>query len=183
MLYKTLSFLSIPLLLMACQNEEEQLKTAESVISEVKMKEYVKELAGDAYQGRKPFTPGETKTIEYLQSTFKSIGLEPANGDSYLQEVPLVKVIGEIEEPLSIVMPDGTMQMQYVEDFITFSRRLEDNIRLQASDMVFAGFGIVAPEYNWNDYKELDVKGKTVIVLVNDPGLDSGRRISSTGMP
>lgn len=175
MLHRTLSFLSIPLLLMACQSEEEQLKTAESVISEVKMKEYVMELAGDAYQGRKPFTAGETKTIEYLQSTFKSIGLEPANGDSYLQEVPLVKVIGGIEEPLSIVMPDGAMQMQYVEDFITFSRRLEENIRLQASDMVFAGFGIVAPEYNWNDYEELDVKGKTVIVLVNDPGLDSGK--------
>ncbi|MBI9065239.1 MAG: M28 family peptidase [Marinilabiliaceae bacterium] len=175
MLYKTLSFLSIPLLLMACQSEEEQLKTAESVISEVRMKEYVMELAGDAYQGRKPFTQGETKTIEYLQSTFKSIGLEPANGDSYLQEVPLVKVRGRIEEPLSIVMPDGRMQMQYVDDFITFSRRLEENILLQASDMVFAGFGIVAPEYNWNDYKDLNVKGKTVIVLVNDPGLESGK--------
>jgi len=170
----TIYLLGVLFALMSCEGKEEQLKTAEAVISEDRMKEYVRELAGDAYQGRKPFSAGETKTIEYLQSTFQSIGLEPANGAGYLQEVPLVKVIGAIEEPLSLVMPEATMKMDYVDDFIIFSRRLEEKIKLNASEVVFAGFGIVAPEYNWNDYKDLDVNGKTVIVLVSDPGLESG---------
>lgn len=167
--------------MVSCQSKEKQLSKAEAVISEEKMNAYVKELARDAYQGRKPFTEGEAKTLQYLQETYRSIGLEPANGDSYLQEVPLVKVVGEINAPLSIDLSGSTLQLKYVDEFVAFSRRLQRNIDIQNSEMVFAGFGIVAPEYNWNDYEGLDVKGKTVVVLVNDPGLASGKDNFFTG--
>ncbi|TAJ08178.1 M28 family peptidase [Marinilabiliaceae bacterium JC017] len=181
MIKRTIYFLSVFLAAVGCQNQERQLQKAEAVISEANMTAYVQELASDAYQGRKPFTEGETKTLDYLTKTYQSLGLEPANGDSYLQEVPLVKVTVKIEEPLSLQLPNASLEMNYVDDFITFSRRLQENIELDASEMVFAGFGIVAPEYNWNDYQGLDVKGKTAVVLVNDPGLESGNEDFFTG--
>ena len=169
-------------LLVACQTEEQALQKAETVISTQAMVEYVKELGSDAYQGRKPFTEGEQRTITYLQKCFQEIGLTPANGDSYLQEVPLVMIQREIKTPLNITMPDNsTTPLFNSDDFVAFSQRMVTDLELKESDMVFAGYGIIAPEYNWNDYEGLDVKGKTVVVLVNDPGLDSGRDDFFTG--
>lgn len=165
----------------ACNSLEKDLTQAESVISTQRMKEYILELGSDEYEGRKPFTKGETLTINYLQKCFKEIGLEPANGDSYLQKVPMVQVKGQLTSSLNISNQTTSINFQYPDDFVAFSRQLKSQLELDASELVFAGYGIVAPEYGWNDYANLDVKGKTVIVLVNDPGLDSGNDKLFTG--
>lgn len=129
----------------------------------------VKTLADDAFEGRAPLTVGETKTIEYLVSRFKQMGLKPAFGDSYTQDVPLAKITADQSMKLTIgddVFTSGT-------DFTARTQRISDTISLNDKDIVFVGYGIHAPEYNWDDYANVDVKGKTVIVLVNDPGFAS----------
>ncbi|WP_430813691.1 M28 family metallopeptidase [Carboxylicivirga sp. RSCT41] len=178
---KQISTAIVIMLLIACNTNEQALQKAESVISTEKMKEYIVELGSDAYQGRKPFSEGEQLSINYLQKCFKEIGLEPANGDSYLQEAPLVMIKGEVQEPLHLTTADKQLSLDYSNDFVTFSRQMKPELKLENSEMVFAGYGIVAPEYGWNDYAGLDVKGKTVVVMVNDPGLDSGREDFFTG--
>lgn len=132
--------------------------------------QHIKILASDAFEGRKPFTRGEDSTIQYLAAQFKQLGLKPGNGDSYFQEVPMVSISSKPASNLVIHGADGEVSLQYLEDFVAATRRVQDQVSIRNSELVFAGYGIVAPEYNWNDYKGLDVKGKTVIVLINDPG-------------
>jgi Zn-dependent M28 family amino/carboxypeptidase len=131
-------------------------------------------LSSNEFKGRRPFTVGETKTIAYLQSTFKAYGLEPGNGSSYLQEVPLVEISPKSVSPLLVKSPKGTCTLQNITDFVMWTERTDTVNTLKDDDLVFAGFGVVAPEYNWNDYAGLDVKGKVVMVMVNDPGFGSG---------
>jgi len=169
-----LFYLILIVLFTSCVSENKQLALVESEISDLKMAEYIKILGSDEFQGRKPSTLGEEKTISYISNVFEFIGLEPGNLNSYLQDVPLVSVSGKITSPLVVRVSNEIITFNPLEDFISFSRRLENEIVLDSSKIVFAGYGIVAPEYNWNDYEGLNVKGKTVIVLVNDPGLDSG---------
>jgi Zn-dependent M28 family amino/carboxypeptidase len=157
----------------ACSNPEKALEKAESVISTDRMIEYIKELGSDEYQGRKPFSEGEIKSINYIANLYKKMGLEPVNGDSYFQEVPLVEVTVDVPGGIRLESSKEKSKLTYRDDFVVFSRRLQDDIELKNSEMVFAGYGIVAPEYGWDDYKNLDVKGKTVVVMVNDPGFGS----------
>ncbi|WP_289055883.1 M28 family metallopeptidase [Carboxylicivirga marina] len=178
---KHINKLLVFLLLVACQDPEQALKDAELKISTEAMKEYIIELGSDAYQGRKPFSEGEELSIKYLQKCYKAIGLEPANGDSYLQKVPLVMVKGQVKTPFEISTAHTSLSLDSSNEFVAFSRQMAPELELNASEMVFVGYGIIAPEYNWNDYANLDVKGKTVVVLVNDPGLDSGRDDFFTG--
>lgn len=166
-------FASLTLSLFACQSKP-TLEDAELKMSEEKMKEYIQILASDEFQGRKPFSEGETKTIEYISNVYADTGLETINEKSYLQEVPLVEVTVGVDMPMNFTTKGKEKKIRYKDDFVIFSRRLEDKIEVENSELVFAGYGIVAPEYGWNDYENLDVKGKTVLVLVNDPGLDSG---------
>jgi Zn-dependent M28 family amino/carboxypeptidase len=126
-------------------------------------------LASDEYQGRLPFTEGETKTIAYLQDQFKKIGLEPGNGESYLQEVPMVEITATTD-PEMVIKGKRPLTLQGREDFVLWTEQTTEAIDLKDADIVFAGFGVIAPEYNWNDYEGIDVKGKIVLVLVNDPG-------------
>jgi len=130
----------------------------------------ISKLASDEFQGRKPFTIGEEKTIHYFEERFREIGLKPGNGDSYFQEVPMVELISKPNGPLVFKGKSGSLNLKYLDEFVIASRRVRENVSVDDSPVVFAGFGIVAPEYNWNDYEGLDVKGKTVIVMVNDPG-------------
>ena len=157
----------------ACQTQV-SLKDAEAEMSETKMKEYIQVLASDEFQGRKPFSEGELKTTDYISAVYSDLGLSPINGGSFLQEVPLVEVSVGVDVPMKFKTNKEERTIRYKDDFVVFSRRLEDQIEVKNSELVFAGYGIVAPEYAWNDYENLDVKGKTVLVLVNDPGLDSG---------
>jgi Zn-dependent M28 family amino/carboxypeptidase len=144
--------------------------TAFKAISEEGFRQHLGVLAADSFEGRKPFTTGEEKTIRYLQAQFKQLGLQPGNGNSYLQEVPMVEITSTPSGPLVFKGKGGQLSLKYLDDYVGTTRRVTPKVQLNNSEMVFAGFGIVAPEYNWNDYAGLDVKGKTVVVMVNDPG-------------
>jgi Zn-dependent M28 family amino/carboxypeptidase len=131
-------------------------------------------LASDDFMGRKPFTEGEEKTIQYLQSELESMGVAPGNGDSFFQDVPLVEITGVQSEEMVITTKDGALQFETNKDVVVYTERPEAYTEIKDSELVYAGYGIVAPEYDWNDYEGLDVTGKTVVVLVNDPGFSSG---------
>jgi len=131
-------------------------------------------LSSNEYQGRRPFTQGEIKSIAYLQKTYKGMGLEPGNGNSYLQDVPLVEISPKYVSPLKVQGPKGSFELKNMDDFVLWTERTDTVQTLNNDDVVFAGFGVVAPEYNWNDYAGLNVKGKVVMVMVNDPGFETG---------
>ncbi len=131
---------------------------------------HIKTLASDEYEGRFPGTPGGEKTERYLVSQFQRIGLKPGNGDSFLQEVPLVEITANPNADLVIAGRGRAITYKYGSSFAGGTRRVVDAVQLDQSDVVFVGYGIVAPEYEWDDYANVDVTGKTVIMLVNDPG-------------
>lgn len=168
-----LIYLAPFLFLFSCQPTNEK-QEAQSQIDTLTIAKHIEILASDDFQGRKPFTEGEVKTLDYLESEFTSYGLLPGNGDSFFQEVPLVELDATPSQELIITGNGKKLKLQLGNDFVAFSERVEEQSSIEASDLVFAGYGVVAPEYGWNDYEGLDVKGKTVIVLVNDPGFGSG---------
>ena len=127
-------------------------------------------LSADEFEGREPGSPGEEKTIAYLTDAAKKIGLEPGNPDgTYIQKVPLVGLTPEKISPLVVKRSGKTLTLKHHDQFIAFSQRVTDKIDLNDSELVFAGYGVQAPEYKWDDFKGLDVKGKTIVVLVGDP--------------
>ncbi|MBA9076713.1 M28 family metallopeptidase [Rufibacter quisquiliarum] len=141
-------------------------------VTEESYREYVTALAADDLEGRKPFTNGEKKTLAYLEREAKALGLEPGNGNSYLQEVPMVEITSA-PAPTMQVKGKQSFELKGLEEYVVWAKRPEVNSTIQESELVFAGFGIVAPEYNWNDYAGLDVKDKVAVVLVSDPGFYS----------
>lgn len=130
-------------------------------------------LSSDEFMGRMPFTEGEQLTTSFLESEFKEMGLEPGNGDSYFQEVPMVSIITYPEQSMEFKGAQGSVVGEGLKDFVIWTQRTDSVVRIQDAEVVFAGFGIVAPEYGWDDYKNLDVKGKIVVVMINDPGFGS----------
>lgn len=125
-------------------------------------------LASDEFEGRAPGSPGEEKTVQYLVSEFKKLGLAPGNPNgTYIQDVPLVGITST--PTLSFDVGGQTMELQHRVEFIGPTSRMTPHIEMKKSDVVFVGYGIVAPEYNWDDFKDVDVRGKTIVVLVNDP--------------
>lgn len=145
--------------------------TALNAITEASYKKYVSELASDDFLGRKPFTKGDTLAVQYIEQQFKDLGLQPGNGDSYFQEVPMVEITSKpTNRTLTFEGPKGTLAVNNLDDYVIGTRRLDEKINVASTDLVFAGFGIVAPEFGWNDYEGIDVKGKTVVVMVSDPG-------------
>jgi Zn-dependent M28 family amino/carboxypeptidase len=147
-----------------------------NAITGKEIKSHIAVLADDSLTGRKPFTAGETKTINYISSEFKKLGLEPGNNGSYFQDVPMVEITSVPETGMQITGDKTNISLNYTNDFVASTRREMDTVQLKSSPIIFAGYGIVAPEYHWNDYAGLNVKGKTVMVLVNDPGFKSGDR-------
>ena len=127
-------------------------------------------LASDSFQGRKPFSRGESLTLDYLENQFRSMGLEPGNGSSYLQEVPMVKITPHPDSLMKIESDKGNFTLSRSTDFVLNTEDPDSLIVLNRDELIFAGYGVVAPEYNWNDYAGIDVKGKVVLVMVNDPG-------------
>jgi Zn-dependent M28 family amino/carboxypeptidase len=130
----------------------------------------IRVLSSDSFQGRRPFTAGEIRTIDYLVKSYTAIGLEPGNGNGYTQDVPMVEISPAGTPGMQLQSPGGKTDFQNLNDFVIWTERPDSVNVLDRSDVVFAGFGVVAPEYNWNDYAGLNVKGKTVLVMVNDPG-------------
>lgn len=139
-------------------------------ISETIMKDVTKQLSADAFQGRAPGTIGEEKTLELLVSKFQEAGLEPGNGESWFQDVPLVEISVKEQSDLDIKTDNGeTISLTPGSDFVAVTYQEQDTINITDSEMIFVGYGINAPERDWNDYDGVDVKGKTVVILVNDP--------------
>ncbi len=132
--------------------------------------DHVKVLASDEFEGRGPSSPGEEKTIKYLEQEFRTLGLEPGNNGSFFQEVPLVAITANPSTILAVRTKRGVQRYAYGKDFMAWTKRVVKKAAIRNSPMIFVGYGIVAPEYGWNDYDGLDVKGKTVVILVNDPG-------------
>src|SRR5690606_26064524 len=159
-----LSILLAAAVLAGCNNQDQKGLTEDSAalnsITEGGFIQSVKTLSSDEFLGRMPFTEGETKTINYLKEQFEQIGLEPGNGDSFFQEVPLVEITSSPSQQLTISGEKGKLDLTLLEDFVMGSRQLKDRVDVSETELVFAGFGIVAPEYDWNDYEGLDVKGK-----------------------
>ncbi len=131
---------------------------------------HIKELSSDNYEGRQPFTRGEEKTVTYLENQMREIGVSPGNGNSFIQRVPLVEITGHPSERMSFEKNDEVIDLQYKKDFVGYTERIQENVEINKSEVIFCGFGVTAPEYNWNDFDGMDVEGKTIIVLVNDPG-------------
>ncbi|RJY09484.1 M28 family peptidase [Aurantiacibacter aquimixticola] len=154
-------------------------------VSQPYLEEMVRTLSSDAFEGRMPGTPGGERTVAYLEEQFRAAGLRPGNNGSYRQQVPLVEITGSDFAPLTI----GDQQFQYGEDWVGVSYRQVPQTTIEDSELVFVGYGINAPERGWNDYEGVDMRGKTALILVNDPdfaeeaaeGLFNGRAMTYYG--
>lgn len=168
------AILTISLTLAACGQETTQStsgKNTSIVMTEASLLDHIKVLSSDAFGGRGTGSPGEELTVNYLVDNFKGMGLEPANGDSYIQQVPLISIEAARTASLDITDAAGVVtKLAYFDEQVVWTRQARESISMSDSDMVFVGYGINAPERGWNDYEGLDVKGKTVVILVNDPG-------------
>jgi Zn-dependent M28 family amino/carboxypeptidase len=135
---------------------------------------HIKVLASDEFEGRAPGTKGEELSVKYISDQFKKIGLKPGNPDgTYTQEVPLAGI--KSEPRMSFTIGDKTIDLKYPDDFVASSARLQPEIKVDKSDVVFVGYGIVAPEYGWDDYKDVDVRGKTLVMLIGDPPIPDSK--------
>ena len=155
--------------LSACNSGNDSKKNSSALNVDSLIKN-IQVFSADDFEGRKPFTNGEVKTITFLQDQFKTVGLEPGNGESYLQDVPLVNILATAEKTMTIESKKGKFTLNSYDDYIIWTDKTDEIISLNKCELVFAGYGVVAPEHNWNDYEGLDVKGKVVLVMVNDPG-------------
>ena len=165
------AFTIILALLSACQeNNKKSDANAAVSFSRDSLLEDIRILASDSFQGRKPFTKGEDLTVSFLTNKFQSFGLEPGNGNSFVQEVPLVEITPNPAAELLISAPKGNFKLKSRQDYVLTTQDTDSVVRWDNDELIFAGYGVVAPEYNWNDYAGIDVKGKIVLVMVNDPG-------------
>ncbi len=150
--------------------------------------EHVRVLASDEFEGRAPGTPGEEKTVEYLKAQFERMGLKPGNGDSYFQTVPMMETTADESTSMTIDVKGTPRTLKFGTDMVIGTRTGQAEVKVDASDLVFVGYGVDAPEQKWNDYAGVDVKGKTVVMFVNDPGfhakdetLFNGKRMTYYG--
>lgn len=140
-------------------------------ISDVEMKRIVKTLASDEFMGRKPFSEGEKFTINFLAQELKNIGFEAPFDGSYFQKVPMVEITSNVNGVADFNMKGVKLSLAAPDEIAVSSPKSSESVKLKNSKLVFCGFGIVAPEYGWNDFEGVDLKGKTVVVMINDPGL------------
>lgn len=140
-------------------------------ITEADFADMVKALSSDEFEGRAPGSVGEKKTTAYLEAQMKRIGLQPGNNGSYFQDVPMVETTAdEAATTLSLTTSAGPRDLKFGTDYVIGTRTGQTEVKLDASDMVFVGYGVDAPEQKWNDYAGQDWTGKTVVMFVNDPG-------------
>ena len=144
--------------------------TAPADALEALLHEHIAVLASDEFEGRAPATPGEELTVNYLREQFMKLGVAPGNGDSYFQPVEVTEITAAGAPELIIQGSDYAASFSYADQQVVGSQQQVPFVTVQGSDLVFVGYGIVAPERSWNDYANIDVTDKTVIILVNDPG-------------
>lgn len=158
----------------AADPETDRLKPALDAITADGLLAHIKTLASDEFEGRAPGSKGEELSIKYIADQFKAIGLKPGNPDgTYFQEVPLAGI--KSAPTASFVVGKQTTTLNYPDDYVASSARLQEQIKVNNSDIVFVGYGIVAPEYGWDDYKNVDVRGKTLLMLINDPPIPDAK--------
>jgi Zn-dependent M28 family amino/carboxypeptidase len=127
-------------------------------------------LSADEFEGRAPGTPGEEKTVDYLTSEFQKLGLKPGNTDgTFVQNVPLVGITGAQVKPFVVAKGTSRTAFKWKDDVVAWTKHVADTASIENSELVFVGYGVAAPEYNWDDFKGVDLKGKTLVMLVNDP--------------
>jgi Zn-dependent M28 family amino/carboxypeptidase len=136
--------------------------------------EHVRILASDEFEGRQPATAGEAKTVAYLEQEFRRAGLEPGVGGSFRQPVPFVELATHPDSALRIRGAGGETELRYAHEAVYWTKRVVPQAELADSELVFVGYGIVEPAMNWNDYAGIDMRGKTAVILVNDPGFATG---------
>ena len=173
----TLFIVTINLFILGCNKplngwnlhvHDEDALNAQKVITEASLSKYIGTLASDEFEGRFPGTLGEEKTVEYLSSTFKAIGLMPGNPNgTWVQKVTMTGIESDLKA--QFITDDERWVMNIGNDIIGNSFQTGSQVNLIKKDIVFCGYGVNAPEYGWNDYDGIDVKGKIVVVLVNDP--------------
>ncbi len=149
---------------------KDDLNTALQSLNTLDLSKHIRTISSDAFEGRMPSSRGEEKTIRYIREEFVKIGLMPGNDDSFFQEVPLVSITTDPGAQLIVQGKGQTLSFAYGKDCMVSTRRELETVSLRDSEMIFVGYGIVAPEYEWNDYEGLNVRGKTVVMLINDPG-------------
>ena len=138
--------------------------TADAVMAHVKV------LASDEFEGRAPGTKGEDLTVAYISDQFRKVGLKPGHTDgTYIQKVPMVGITADPATSLVFKKGGVTQALAFKDDVVAWTKRVEERVSIDASDVVFVGYGVQAPEFQWDDYKGVDLAGKTVIMLVNDP--------------
>lgn len=169
-----LGFALALLVLSGCAVRRMVLTNAQNRLPMDQFVEDIIVLSSDEFEGRSPGTPGGIKAVTYIERRFKELGLEPGNGDSYRQEVPLMRV-GIDTNSSMVVQSNGVKQnLRFGYDFTASYTPIIPEVALENSDLVFIGYGAVDPEYSWDDYSGIDVEGKIVIILWNDPGFMSG---------
>jgi Zn-dependent M28 family amino/carboxypeptidase len=132
----------------------------------------IKVLSSDEFEGRAPGQKGEDLTVQYLEGEYKKLGLKPGNSDgTYIQKVPLVGITAAPTRPLTIAHSGQTHTFKWRDEVVAWTKHVSDTAAIDRSEVVFVGYGVEAPEYNWDDFKGVDVKGKTIIVLINDPAV------------
>lgn len=191
------SLLPLVAFLAACSSPAD--KSAEAVTAEkipaealaaidtATLMQHIRVLASDSLMGRQPGTPGEDKAVAYIEGQFKSMGLKPGNTDgTYIQKVPLVGITVKNAPTLTLAKGSATKALKWREDYVAWTKHVQPLASLDKSELVFVGYGTEAPEFKWDDFKGLDVTGKTLVMLVNDPPLDDttqfgGKRMTYYG--
>lgn len=167
-------------LLSACSPHSAQPDTNNSAalkpvqMNEARFRNDIKALSSDEFEGRAPTTHGEKLTLDYLTKAFTEMGLKGAYQGSFLQPVPMVSYTADEAQQVAL----AGLPFKYRQDIVLNSRHDNGGIRVENAPLVFVGYGVNAPEYGWNDYQDLNMKGKIAVILVNDPGFarpDSGK--------
>ncbi len=163
--------LALLVVLGSCsQDPRQNFQTAADTINSNSLLSEIKKLSSDDFEGRKPGTLGEEKTIAWLQGQFHQMGLQPGNPNgTYLQNVPLAGITSKSHPDIAV--RGRKLALADKKDYIAVSSRYVPEVSVRNSGIVFVGYGVVAPEYGWDDYKNVDVKGKTILMLINDPAI------------
>ena len=159
----------ISMIFIVCNAAENDRILSGNTIEETNLHQHIAILASDEFGGRAPGSEGGEKTKQYLVNAFQKLMLETINGD-YLLDVPLVEVSVNKGSYISILQNSSEKMLKQGSETVFWTKRVQENVSVNNSQMVFVGYGIVAPEYGWNDYKGMDMKGKTAVMLINDPG-------------
>ena len=179
----TLSLCALSAWLAGCARQPSPPDAALKEISGENLMNHIRTLASDQFEGRAPGSRGEELTVQYLEKQFREFGLKPGNPDgTYLQKVPLVEITPDVEKvKLTLSARGKTISPKFKQDYVQWTKRVVESVSADG-ELVFAGYGAQAPEYQWDDFKGTDLKGKFIVVLINDPPLQDEKMFGGKAM-